>query len=385
MITIDPVYILLNMLLLGVFALCGVNISRGESYWKNALWCIITFTLILGLRYMRGNDYEHYLDVYDFDMESDEKLYTFLCRCLKYFGINHYMQFFVYAIIFSSALMVFLFRFKQYACWLFPLSLIALIFFHEYMIRQELSYSFVLLYLDRLFSVKVIFRNRKLIIPGRSIKNIVLCLILAVCAASIHSGNIPVIMLFTVLFFVNTPVSWKISIPLLLFCTFILSKVYDLSYFNTTLEYLAGSNEKLSGYANSFDFWFGSSAANDEYSRKWYILIFELLGHSSLFYLGWKMIKSVAANKSVITIFNVYVFGAIFINLFRQIEILNRIGYIFEMWWFFPLGLLIAKYKAMELKAWEKCLYFFLLFFFYDYMKYLLMRQGMTLFLWDMV
>lgn len=386
MIYIDPLYLLLNMVLLGTFAICGINITHGENYWKNAFWCIIVFTLILGARYMRGNDYEHYLDVYDFDMESDEKLYSLLCRCLNFLGVNHFMQFFIYALIFSSALMVFLYRFNQYACWLFPLSIVAFIFFHEYMIRQELSYAFVFLYLDRLFSVRIFIRNHKLIIPRSVIKNITYCIVFAVCTASIHSGNIPVLMLFTLFYFLySRPISWKISIPVILISTYVLNRLYDLSSLNSALELIAGTNEKMSSYANRFDFWFGADAAKDEYTRKWYILIWEMAGHCSLFYLGWKMLKNTVTNKSIATIFNCYVFGAVFINLFRELEILNRIGYVFNMWWFVPVGLLIAKFNNLNLHKWEKCLYAFLTFFFYDYLRYLLLRQDMTMFLWDMI
>ena len=60
----DIIYIILNLLLLFIFWYGGLRISKGDNYWKNAILCIVAFTLVLGLRYGRGNDYHHYVYIY---------------------------------------------------------------------------------------------------------------------------------------------------------------------------------------------------------------------------------------------------------------------------------------------------------------------------------
>lgn len=382
--SLDFDFIFLSTLLLAFFTIAGINVSNGYSYWKNAGVCILMFTFVLGFRYMRGNDYAHYIDVFEYNLESGQKVFYWLCLFLKYLGVNAYMSFVVYAAIFSSSLFVLLYRYRKYAYLIFPLSVIALTFFHEYMIRQELSYAFVFLYLNSLFSIDFKRLIRQRFLDTQTAKNLCLCLLFALVAASIHSANIPVIALFTFVYvFFEKPVSWKYSIPILVICTYVLSKVVDLSAFNSLFGILGSVDDKFASYADNSSYWFGEAGKEDVYARKWYILIFEILGHSSAFYLGYKVLRDRLECHSVVTIFNCYVFGSVFMNLFRELELLNRMGYVFAIWWFVPVALILAFYRKMNYSWVEKLMHVFLIFYLYDYLKYLLMTPGMTSFIWD--
>lgn len=381
---LDFDFIFLNISLLAIFTIAGINVSKGYPYWKNAGICILMFTFVLGCRYMRGNDYAHYMDVYEYNLESGQKVFTWLCLFMKYLGINAYMSFVVYATIFSSSLFVFLYRYRKYAYLIFPLSVIALTFFHEYMIRQELSYAFVFLYLNSLFCIDFNRLIKQKYLDTDTVKNLCLCLVFALITASIHSANIPVIALFTFVYiFIKKPISWKYSIPILVVSTYILSKVVDLSAYNSLFNLLGSVDDKFASYADNSSSWFGADGKEDTYTRKWYILIFEMLGHSSAFYLGYKILKEHLDIRSVTTIFNCYVFGSIFMNLFRELELLNRMGYVFAIWWFIPVAFILAFYRKVNYAWIEKLLHVFLIFYLYDYLKYLLMTPEMTSFLWD--
>ena len=62
MITTDFIYIFLNLLMLITFIIAGKGISKDKShYWIYAFWPAIVFTIVLGLRLNRGNDYVHYI------------------------------------------------------------------------------------------------------------------------------------------------------------------------------------------------------------------------------------------------------------------------------------------------------------------------------------
>ena len=84
MITTDFIYIFLNLFMLIVFIVTGRLISKDKkNYWKYAKWPVITFTLILGLRLNRGHDYIHYMEVYRYDLEKEQVLFTLFNHFLK--------------------------------------------------------------------------------------------------------------------------------------------------------------------------------------------------------------------------------------------------------------------------------------------------------------
>lgn len=63
----DLDYLIINIILLSCFAYCGNRISKGAPYKSATLPCILLFTLVQGCRYMRGNDYQHYIEVFNGD------------------------------------------------------------------------------------------------------------------------------------------------------------------------------------------------------------------------------------------------------------------------------------------------------------------------------
>lgn len=380
----DIIYISLNLLLLFVFYKSGVNVSRGRDYWLNAKNCIFAFTIVLGARYMRGNDYAHYLNVYKYDLEDSQKVYIFLCDAMKVLGINEYGSFFVYAFAFSLCLFVFLKKYRQYAQYLFPFSLMFLLFFHEFMIRQAFSYSFVFLYINKLSELSA--SDNKLKIFSRKNYPIILwCVCLFIIITGIHSANALVVAVFTFSYlFLRKPLPWKITIPALALSTYVLSKSFDFSFLNSILSYLGGTNEKFANYVDNSEMFFSADAKNDIYTRNPIFGFTEILGYASLFYFAPKIIERFENNQSVITLFNCCVFGCIIQALFINLEILNRMGFVFKILTFFPLALVFYYRKFIRINPKAKLLYLFLFFLFYDYLKLLFFRDGMTKFLWDM-
>lgn len=108
MITTDFIYIFLNLLMLTVFVVTGKCISKDkENYWKYAIWPIITFTLVLGLRLNRGNDYIHYMQVYQYDLEDKQVLFTSFNNVLKSLGTGPHWIFIWYSGAFILGAMFF--------------------------------------------------------------------------------------------------------------------------------------------------------------------------------------------------------------------------------------------------------------------------------------
>ena len=82
---IDFDYIFINVFLLGMFIDAGRNIATGNRQFPGMLACIIFFSAIMGLRYGRGNDYFHYIDVFINDLEPTQKFFTAFNNVLKFF------------------------------------------------------------------------------------------------------------------------------------------------------------------------------------------------------------------------------------------------------------------------------------------------------------
>ena len=425
---LDFDYLLLNIILLAIYVLAGYNISRKGNFWASAWPCIIAFTSIMGSRYMRGNDYPHYCEVYAYDEEPSQRLFTAFNQFLRWMGVGRHYFYYFYSFIFAYCSMFFLKRFRRFSLYMFPLFLIAYISFDEFMIRQALSYSFVFLYLIELFSIrledsssrkdkkKVLLRkkhslnelkgegvpksrrvspNKKetsmrkyfsLLFASENFSHFFYCIFFASIVISIHVANVLVLVLVTFFYlFVKRPVPFYVSFPMLIIATYLFNVFFDFSYLNPVLDMLTGQDEKLDNYTENSDVWFDEEGKDDKYTRNPIVLIFELLGSGTLFYYGYKIIKYVRKNDRIsCTFFNVYVFGTIFINAFRNLEILNRVGYVYQLFWFYPLCLVLFYFPKMHFSILRKLSMFFLLFFLYSYLKYLFFKEGgMALFQWD--
>lgn len=423
--TLDFDYLLLNLILLLIFCVAGSYVSKGGKYWGYAWACILSFTFVQGSRYARGNDYPHYLEVYKYDLEPGQRIYTWICDALKGIGINEYFSFYIYALVFSICLFVLLKRWDRYAKYIFPFALIALINFNEFMIRQAFSYSFVFLFVNSLFNISIPEKERvkdkgskkkkaadkekrKMARRGflsRNIKHILLCILFCILSYGIHSANILVIFGFTFFYVLfKNPISWKITIPALIFCAYVFPKIFDLSLLDRYLQILSGVNDKFEAYTENSDRWFSEDAMKDKYARNPIVEVFEIIGNSVLLYIGDKLLR-LRRQREHVAIYNIYIVGLLVMVAFRELELLHRIGSVMYLWWFVPLTLILVYYfpdmktrkkkkekkVASELPAGKnvktgfprKWVLFFLIFFLYEYMKYLFMRGENVKFLWD--
>lgn len=373
------IYIFMNLLLLFFFVVGGYNVKKEGSYWKNALVCSLAFILIMGSRYGRGNDYLHYVDVYVNGEITSQYLFIFLNRILKnILGIGKYFIFYIYAIPFILSGFKFLKNFQNYANLTFPLFLISMTYFEEYEIRQALGFSFVFLFLD-------IFLNLKNFNKKSTIK----LFLYFVGTALVHSANILFIIVFIALYYLYKKIfSYKLSIPILLFCTYIFVKYYDISYLMPILNLLGRMNQKFAQYTqgNAAEAWFGEEAFQLENARNPLIQLLEIIGNSSLFYFSYKMIKAkeTIKEKSILCFTNMYIFGYCGKQAFLYLEILNRISGLFQRMWFIPLCIVLKSVKFFKLSFLEKIMYLSMIFVMYDYLKYLFFpAEGKYMFLWD--
>lgn len=379
------IYILLNILLLFIFFQVGRRVKDCTSnYYHLTLPVILFFVFIQGSRFNRGNDYMHYVDIYKYDLEENQVLFTFMNNTLKTIGFEGFTFYYIYALIFIICAVVFLKCYKKYALYIFPFFLISILMFHEYMIRQALGTSFIFLFLAALSKIK--FENAK--INGNllrtNIKNILFCLVSGFMAYSIHSANLIFVVMASIGFlFYRRAISPLISIPGVILGNYVFQHSFDYSLLSVPLQMLASADDKMASYAGNADNWFSSSGFNSIYVRNPFVLVLEVWGCSSLFYFGKKALDNYDPSPLSYTLYNLFVVGYVFQGIFRQLELLNRMCFAISRFWFVPLAIVLY-YRSFLVNKWnEKILFVGMIFWIYEYAKFIFYRQEPTLFLWD--
>ena len=374
-------YLLLNALLLATFSICGYRVSRGSIYWANALICIVVYVFVLGSRYGRGNDYFHYLGIYYYGLNFEQKLFTWFNDYLKSINTNPLFIFYYYAIPYIIGAMVFLYQYKKYAAYMFPLFLVATIFFEEYQIRQAVSFSFVYLCLYEMFR-----QENVSFIHGTTYRKYFLIPLYLFIIYHVHTASFYLLLFIIFAYYsYHKIIPLKISIPLYIIGSFVISSMHDLSFLNPIIDYFSTQHERFERYAENADKWFSAEGYNSIYTRNFIVKIFETIGHISLFVLSRKYILGCCNSRGIVCLTNVFIIGSIFRQSFINLEILNRMGGNYAMFWFVPLSVVLYHRKQLKTTFFEKLCFWGLLFWAYDYLKYLFMRGEMTRFIWDIV
>lgn len=421
MISLDFDFILLNLILLCTFATMGILIGGKYKHWWPIGLCILVFTLVEGFRYGRGVDYLHYLDVYNYDLEDGQVLFTAFNRFLKAVGIPDIFCFIFYALIFICCAMRLMKEMKVYAKYLLPVFIICFTVFHESFIRQALGTSFVFLYIVQLNAIitdsvtaktgvnkkaksgrkKNKENSRKN--PLKSFKDYALLVLLALVAYSIHSMLVITILVITVAFiFVRKPVKWYFSIPLLLIGKFIISKSFDWGSINGLLNALSGVNEKFAAYSDNADRWFSDDAVKDQYTRNIIVQVLETIGNCAMFYLGAKLCeglqkRNIEAKTAVVpcnwkyirkdvlyvSLFNITLFGTILFQTFFNVELVRRISMSWSLFWFVPVSMILYYRNSKIFNKFDRTLMFALIFFIWDYFRFMFLWSHTPLFIWD--
>ena len=227
----------------------------------------------------------------------------------------------------------------------------ATLIFVNGIIRQGVGISFIFLALAFLHERKWLFMAIAVII-----------------AINMHTTTIVLFATMIGLYFVlKKPIHYLISIPLLLFFTFIfdVGKITFLSDFlSNNLTFDIGFQH----YLDNSDRWFGEDAMLDIYSQTTRTKIVMSLFNITIFYLGYNALK-IRENKQVMYVYNTVVLGIILFNAVYLFELLRRFVQPMEMLFFIPLGYILYVYfkdckqpQNQETKFFKKCFFVGLLF-----------------------
>ncbi|MCM1313381.1 MAG: EpsG family protein [Bacteroides sp.] len=395
MLSFDFCYDSINFILLLVMFYVGHSISSGKFYWQYAAWGAIAFIIIEGLRYGRGVDYMHYVDVYNYDLESGQRLFTGLNELLKSIGVSAVHAFMFYAIPFIVGGCTLLKTMRKYALYTYPLFLISFISFHEAFIRQALATSFIFLYVVRLNKILVAFSRTKI-----KASDICMLIIYFLIAYSIHSVAAVGIFVITVIFiFIKKPLPYIVIIPIFLIGKLYLASHFDWSYINGLLSFMSSHDDKLACYADNADRWFSDDAMSNQYSRNAVIQILETVADTVLIYLGAKVCQYILGLRVMeqkqgkyiysrahvyVAFYNVFVVGVLIFQTFFNLEIVRRVAYSWYLFWFVPLALVLYYRKNTRIfNQMDRYMMLSFIFWIWDYIRFLFVFDKAPMFIWD--
>lgn len=252
----DPaIYWTFYVLLTLILTFCGWGISKDDekqSQFNKYAWIAgISYSLIEGLRWLRGADYYHYYMDLDTNFKAGvctpdpEPLYEWWVNLFHMTGLHPSIAFIIY-----SALLIFgvLLIFKSYpkaALWGLPLFFLMTNSQTENIIRQTLATSFLIF-----AYVAYLNEKKKLMIA-------MLCVV-----PLIHSTGLFGVALFLVFTYVKVPLKqpW-ILVALFLFAYYF----WNPDWFQGFADYLSklnlGDDVKGQGYLDNSDRWFTSEGS----------------------------------------------------------------------------------------------------------------------------
>ena len=252
----DPtIYWSLYVLLTLILTFCGWGISKDDekqSQFNKYAWIAgISYSLIEGLRWLRGADYYHYYMDLDTNFKAGvctpdpEPVYEWWVNLFHMTGLHPSIAFIIY-----SALLIFgvLLIFKSYpkaALWGLPLFFLMTNSQTENIIRQTLATSFLIF-------AYVAYLNEK--------KKLMLAMLCVV--PLIHSAGLYGVALFLVFTYVKVPLKqpW-ILVALFLFAYYF----WNPDWFQGFADYLSklnlGDDVKGQGYLDNSDRWFTSEGS----------------------------------------------------------------------------------------------------------------------------
>lgn len=252
----DPaIYWTFYVLLTLILAFCGWGISKDDekqSQFNKYAWIAgISYSLIEGLRWLRGADYYHYYMDLDTNFKArvctpdPEPLYEWWVNLFHMTGLHPSIAFIIY-----SALLIFgvLLIFKSYpkaALWGLPLFFLMTNSQTENIIRQTLATSFLIF-------AYVAYLNEK-----KKLMFAMLCVI-----PLIHSSGLFGVALFLIFTYIKVPLKqpW-ILVALFLFAYYF----WNPDWFQGFADYLSklnlGDDVNGQGYLDNTDRWFTSEGS----------------------------------------------------------------------------------------------------------------------------
>lgn len=283
-----------------------------RHYWAYALFPIVLYSLIVGMRYGWGPDYMFYKWRFEHPFAYGREDFGFgtLNEILNSIGFDYVGGFITYSFIFivASYLLISSFRENKYMiAFLVP----STIMISAFTIRQSVAEAFIMIAL-------FFFEKKKYI----------WVIIFVVIAGSMHKAAIFMLLVIVPLYYiVKKPFSIKLTIPIFLFVAVFEQSLeaYIISFFDLIIPFISfQQGSYMEAYVEQADNWFGAAAMNDDYRAGFFTFITAVSMEAGIIYVGYRAVHY-KYNKFFNAIYNAVIIGMILRRLFIVIEIPRRL------------------------------------------------------------
>lgn len=314
----EPViYWLIYIVLTLILTICGHKISSLRVKLKQikiAIFAGIFYSLVEGLRWLRGADYYHYYSDLAFNFNSifstqdPEILYKLWVNLFYHSGFPPELGFVIYSMLFIFGVLLIFLEYPRAAKWGLPMIFLLLNTITENIIRQYIAISFILL--AYFFYLKG--HQKKMIA--------MLCIV-----PFIHTSGMIAVLLF--LIFAYVPI--KLKSPVILVAIYVAAYfLWSPKWLDNIVPYLQlislNGNDKMQAYLDYSDRWFTTEGINGEnYASSFLLTLSTIVVYSSAIYYGF---KACLKEHKMQVIFYFSYFGILIKVLSSGIEIISRIA-----------------------------------------------------------
>lgn len=329
------VYWILYLFLIGMLIFCGYRMGNSDrkSYKKFAWMAIITFSLIEGLRWLRGADYYNYYFFFERGkfpkMKEVEPLFELLGSISSSLHIHPSIVF-----VLLSGLLIFSFvficsQYKRAAIWCLPIMMIYLGESAENIVRQYAAISFMII------AYYYFIKN----------DNIKMWIFL-ICAPFIHLASFVGVVFFLLFSWKKMPFKYPLLfIGIYCFVYFFWNPdwLYEFSGFIGSLDIELEGYDEYNRYLRETDRVFtieGSLSGGAVKTLSLISVVVKFLSEIGIIFYGYKA----CANDKKLHLAYYFAFGGIImIMISGDIQLLRRFGYYFNWMVPFVIGLIFYK------------------------------------------
>ena len=342
------------------FIISGIAILRNktsnEDYWKLVRPSIIIYSLMEGLRWMRGQDYKYNLDISTLKDKSNDLIYDLSARVLYEFNFPFYVFFIVISFILIYSFCFLLRDYKK-----------------AYVFSIILMYSYSMMQSENLmrqyFAISLSIIAIKFLLDSKKSKAFFF-FTLSVLSHFSSVILIPILLLYQFLKFKNAVAVFILkylnSISLVLYLlVFIFSKQIQSFLSTAVFDFYLTKFSFNTDYKYLDDQYLTRALVQEEsnYNLDSIVKLFrDLLRNLIVIILGYKLLNFSSSSRNLSGYFNISTNKLLLIYLFAvasmiipwliptdlQMEVLHRIHINIEIWVYFLEGLIFYKFLAIN-------------------------------------
>ncbi len=292
----------------------GINKSN-HTKCSAMIVAVLSFTIIEGLRFGRGIDYNLYLADYinlemGADLEQDIGFYL-IVRLLISLGLSWQYCVIIMSFVFIFSVIFFLQSYKESIQYALPLFILFSFMGAENLMRWHLAFSFVLLGLYFQLSERQIMNYKFLIFSA--------------IGCSIHYAFFPIAFIFFLLFLIKKPLLSPFPTVILFLSFSVLLETSIVENLFNKINALGFIEGKYSNYIDNAGFW--ASKAVSKSDKMSFIKDYESYIAILIVLSGYTIIKN--SSFKYVYAYNLFLIGMIFRPFSKQVELLYRYDLIF--------------------------------------------------------